>query len=193
MIKDTFDVDKKEYLEALYKPDNSKKGNVDKEIAFLIDKINSSDKYYTTSSCAGRISIIKIPDSLRKDEADWLFVSHQPITYEELKIDKIDWPKEAVWFRYESAILHVACRTIEDAQEFVNVAKFSGFKRSGIMATKKRIIIEVTSTEHMDTIIARNNELIASESYLKILVEEADKKMARNRKKTEKLFKELIV
>jgi len=42
----------------LSRDDFSKKGSVDKKIIPLIDKINSKDEYYTTSSCSGRIMLM---------------------------------------------------------------------------------------------------------------------------------------
>ena len=174
-------------MSKLYKPDNSKQGNVDKEIAYLIDKINDSDKYYTTSSCAGRIVLIMIPKSGRKDEAEWVFKSHNLVEFENLPLDKF--PEEPVWFRQESAIFHVCCKTIEDAQSIVNKAKTAGFKRSGIMATTKRIMVELTSTESIDVPITRKGELLVNEDYIKILINEANKKLKRSRDKVDKFFK----
>lgn len=182
-----FDKDKKEYLSALYKPDFSKKGNVDREIAYLLDKINSLPNYYTTSSCAGRIVLIKIPKRVnRKDEAEWLFTSHKKVKFEDLPLNKF--PKETVWFRQESAILHICARSIDTAQELVNNAKFVGFKRTGIMATKKRIMVEMTSTEHMDVPIAMNGKLIVDKDYIKLLVVEANRKLMRSRAKAKKFY-----
>ena len=43
----------------LKKLDKSSKGDWDEKIISLCDKINSNDNYYTTSSCSGRIIIMK--------------------------------------------------------------------------------------------------------------------------------------
>jgi len=58
----TFQKHKKDFLN---KKDKSKKGSIDGEIKKLVDKINSLENYYTTSSCSGRILIAKIPDSIK--------------------------------------------------------------------------------------------------------------------------------
>ena len=189
----TFESDKKKYLAELYKPDKSKKGNVDVEITHVIDAINKKENFYTTSSCAGRISIIKIPKSGRKDEAEWFFVSHAEIKFDELKdaLKKVSETKEAVWFREEAPILHICARTIEDAQKITNIAKQSGFKRSGIMSTKKRFMVEMTSTEFLDTIIAKEGNVIVTEDYIKILAAESNKKLRRARQKLERFFEGL--
>lgn len=188
----TFEREKQGYLDELYKPDRSKKGGVDMEIAHIINLINEHKDWYTTSSCAGRIDLLRVPDSGRKDQAEWLFVSHSEVKFEELQLGlmriKNENIKEQVWFRQEAPIFHIATRTIKDAQNIVDAAKFAGFKRSGIMATNKRIMVELTSTEFMDTIISRDGEILVSDEYIKILVEEANKKLKRARGKAEKLF-----
>jgi len=75
----TFIHDKKTFLE---KADKSKKGEVDEQINDLVNKINSNPNYYTTSSCAGRIVLITKVGN--KYEAEWLFSSHNKISYDEL-------------------------------------------------------------------------------------------------------------
>ncbi|MBR9690434.1 hypothetical protein GOV08_01995 [Candidatus Woesearchaeota archaeon] len=185
----TFENDKKKYLAALYKPDNSKKGNVDLQIKELIDKINSKNNYYTTSSCAGRIVLIMIPKSGRKDHAKWLFTTHDKVSPKDLPLD--DFPQDTVWFRQEGAVLHVCCKTVSAAQILVNKAKTAGFKRSGIMATKKRVMIEISSTESIDAPISKDGRLLVDKNYINILVNEANKKLKRNGEKAKKFLESL--
>ena len=88
--------------------DLSPKGTVDKGIRHLIDEINSTDGFVTTSSCAGRVSVFlegrKAPiaaDAVTDTDGDertssqvagvggkgaggaWLFVSHDPVPDED--------------------------------------------------------------------------------------------------------------
>src|SRR3972149_12258512 len=100
----------------LSRPDFSKKGSIDRPIERLVKKINSSDNYYTTSSCSGRIMVLA--EGKKKNEAQWLFVSHEKVS--SLKLKNI--PKEKLWLKFEPMILHVACRTLEDAQNIVDKA-----------------------------------------------------------------------
>ncbi|MBR9703233.1 hypothetical protein GOV10_04295, partial [Candidatus Woesearchaeota archaeon] len=71
MIATSFDSDKKRYIEKLGSPDNSKKGNVDEAMWPLLNSINANEGYYTTSSCAGRISLIIEPESGKKFDTNW--------------------------------------------------------------------------------------------------------------------------
>lgn len=182
---DKFHREKKIFLSKI---DKSKKGQIDKEIFFLVNKINSFQNYYTTSSCAGRIIILKIPKSERKNETKKLFISHRKVNFSEIKKVLKNIPKEKLWFRYEPAIFHISCRTIDDAQKIINAARSVGFKKSGIQATRKKISVEVSSSDIIDTIIATNGNLVVDDSYLKILIDEANKKMKRNKKKLKKFY-----
>lgn len=174
---------------ALSKIDKSKKGRIDKEIKPLINLINKSRNYYTTSSCSGRIVLIKQAEGYKKNEAEWLFVSHSPVKFSQIKnaLKKIEnYPKEDIWLREESIIMHIACRTLKDAEILLNKIKPLGFKRSGI-ASAKKIILEIMATENMDAIIAKKGKLLVNDAYLRILTEEANKKLKRTQNKIKRV------
>ena len=50
-------------------------------------------------------------------------------------------------------------------------------------------MIEVASTEILDTIVAKNKELLINYDYLKVLIQEANKKIEQNNKKIKKFEK----
>lgn len=184
----TFELEKKKQLGM---KDNSNIGEWDSKIKKLCEKINKNDKYYTTSSCAGRVVLIKYAE--KKQEGLFLFRTHLKIKFEQLKqeLNKVsrDNKKDLIYFRQEPCILHVVCKTLEDAQVLLDKAKLAGWKNSGIMASSKRIVLEMRSTEHIELPIILNGEIIVDDSYLKILVEEANKKLERTWGKIEKLEK----
>lgn len=172
----------------LAKKDKSKKGSIDEKIIKLCEKINSKPQYFTTSSCAGRIILIK--DSKEKKENLILFSSHEKISFDELKRE-LEKAKEYknVNFKQEPCILHVVCKTIKDAEELVKKAIFAGWKKSGIKATKKRIICELLSTENIEMPIIRGGKILVEDSFIKLLCKEANEKLKRTWKKIEKLEK----
>ena len=180
----------KEKADFLSKKDKSRKGSIDLKIKKLVEKINYSNNYFTTSSCAGRILILTQPKSNKKSEVQYLFCSHLKITYNQLKkilyLKKL--PKDDIWFRVESAILHVACKDAEGALKLLKAAREVGFRRSGIISLgKNRATIELVSTEKIDAIIAKNKKLLVNGDYLKILIKEGNKKLERAWEKIEKL------
>src|SRR3989344_3293664 len=80
MSKDNFAQRKKEVLS---KKDKSSKKSWDENILKLCEKINSKDDYYTTSSCSGRITLIK---NVERDKRNVVLRSwHDLINLNELK------------------------------------------------------------------------------------------------------------
>jgi tRNA wybutosine-synthesizing protein 3 len=95
--------------------------------------------------------------------------------------------KGELWFRQEAMILHICCRTVEAANLILNIARRQGFKRSGIMAMNRRIIVEILSQEKVDTIIGIDGKIAVDDSYLKLLIRIANSKLEINKKKIKKI------
>ena len=121
---------KQQKTRQLSKIDKSSIGEWDSKIKGLCEGINKNPKYYTTSSCAGRILLIKGVDKKVRDV--FLFRTHKKTNFNELKkaLKKIDYNK-LVEFQLSTCILHVACADLISAQGLVNKAKLSGWKHSG--------------------------------------------------------------
>jgi len=115
---------------------------------------------------------------------------HKKADFKELKSSLKTIPKQELWFRQEPLILHICCKTINDAKKLLNIAR-TIFKRAGIITLNKKIIIEIIGTEFIHTIMARNKRLLVNDSYLKELVNEANKKLKTNKNKINK-FNRLI-
>lgn len=185
-----FEETKKRQLEKI---DLSNEGSWDVKIAPLCNKINKMKNYYTTSSCAGRIVLLK--GEIEKLPDKFLFKSHKKVSLNELMkaieaiIDK--GYMGLVEFKQSPSILHVAARTLEDAQNIVDKAKFCGWKHSGIMSTKKRFMVELHSTEHIDFPIIDNGKVLVGVDMLKISLEQANMRLVRVWAKIEKLKKML--
>ena len=169
----------------LDKKDKSPIGRIDERIKELLDIINKNPNYYTTSSCSGRIVLI---DGEKKGESTWRFVSHENVSYDEVKSNL---KGLNVWFRCEPMILHIASKDLSSAFKLVNLARNLGFRRSGIQS-KNKLIIEISSSEILDTILIKNGVLLIDDNYLSVLVDEANKKLRKTWDKIEKL-KNLMV
>ena len=183
----------KEKNEFLTKKDKSKKGSIDIKIKNLVNKINSLEDFYTTSSCSGRFLLFSLPSSNKKNQVQYLFCSHKKIKYNEIiKIIDKKLPKEDVWLQIQPAILHIACKNLGQATKFLNTARDIGFRRSGIISiTKNKIFLELISTENIEAIISKNGKLVIEENYFKILIKEGNKKLERTWKKIDKLHSKL--
>jgi len=189
----SFDLDKKN---ALSKLDKSKKGSVDEKILPLVELLNSKSGYYTTSTCSGRILLISFPEENRKYNVKWEYLSHVEVDFDVVKdnlnkiIDKFkeESIESGVWFKQESAIIHVCCRTLEDASKLLEASKHIGFKRSGISTMSNRIMLELVSTENMGVPVIKDGKKLVYDEYLKVLVDEANKKLKKTHEKIDRLI-----
>jgi len=185
-----FNLQKKLCLEKLHTFDKSRKGSIDKPIVELIEYINSLENYYTTSSCSGRIYLFTEAD--KKPDVKWLYVSHEKVNAKNIiEALKGKLPKQRIWLKQENLILHIACRTMDDANKILNIARNIGFRRSGIIADSNIIIVEICSTESVDVPVCEKGKLLVSKEYLKLLVKIANQKFIKGREKLERLEEEI--
>ena len=184
-----FDDQKATYLRELSSTakDRSKKGDVDEEAKPILDAINAHPDLYTTSSCAGRIDVFVEPESGKKHEGEWRFVTHDRAKTEDVLQALEEVPAETVWFRMEGAIVHVCCRSLDAAEAFLLACREAGWKHSGILTTGKRIIIEATTPERVDVPVAKDGESFVPEKFIGFLVKEANEKLVKTREKMERL------
>lgn len=180
------DIHMKKYRIAL------EKGEVDEPIIFLLDYINSLKDYFTTSSCAGRIVLMKIPKSGRKNEAEFLFKTHYEVNFDEIwkrLLEVYDKYEESIWFKQEPFILHISARNLDYGYKMLRIAQKAGLKHSGIfLISEERVMIEIQSTERIETIVSKNRKLLVDEEFFRILVNEANKKLMKTREKMKRFY-----
>ncbi len=175
---------------ALTKKDKSKKAKIDERIKPLLEVINKHPNFYTTSSCSGRIVLLATND-FRKPYSKWLFVSHEKTNLTQIKEALKEIPKETVWLRQEPPILHVCCRTLEEAIKLVNIARSVGFKRSGIQSLEKNAV-EIASVETLEIPIGENGKLIVTADQLGFFLKKANEKLENGWKRIKELKKKFI-
>ncbi|MBM3247260.1 hypothetical protein FJZ17_01815 [Candidatus Pacearchaeota archaeon] len=177
--------------DCLKKDDKSSIGLYDPAIQKLCDKINKNPNYYTLSSCSGRVVLIKNLD--KKQAGMFVFRSHSIVKLGEIKkaLANSEKNKENLLFKQETCILHVCCKTIEDAEVLLNKSREAGWKNSGIMSTSGRIVLELRSTEYLALPIMLAGKLLVDEDYLKILVIESNKRLKKTWDKIDSLEKSL--
>ncbi|MEM1577551.1 MAG: hypothetical protein QXM27_00840 [Candidatus Pacearchaeota archaeon] len=179
-----------EKKQALGKKDKSSKGKIDKKIKDLINLINSNPFLYTTSSCSGRILIMK--EKGKKERKVILKSWHDKIEVRDLVnfLKKIR-EKDIIYFKFEPFILHIISFDYDLAAKIVSLARNIGFKRSGFYYGKRRwAIIEIRGNDILAVPIYKNKILI-DEKNLEIIINETNKKIDRNYEKIKK-FKEKI-
>lgn len=178
------------------KKDKSKQGFIDKEIENLVNTINYTKDYYTTSSCAGRILVIFRPFTKNKSDVVWIFKSHEQSNVEEIfeKINeflKNNKNLGLISFKQEPMIIHIEAKDIQAAYEMLIVACEAGFKQRNIIGIKKRIVLEITNKKGIDFPIGKNSEILCNYEHLKWIIELGNKNILYNKKKIDK-FEEKI-
>jgi tRNA wybutosine-synthesizing protein 3 len=193
--------------------DKSPKGSLDAPIVELIDFINSHPHYVTTSSCSGRIALLRANNAGEgvraaqiqandEDEGEggdveskgvqWLLVEHATITYEQLweKLHSEDATSHQgqITFKHEPFIMHIQCCGLNEAKRLLQIALECGYRESGIVLGKKCMVHVRTTAYMLELPLACGGELMVSKDYLKYLVKLANEKFAQNQLRTDKFF-----
>ena len=185
MKQDNFFQRKKDVLSKI---DKSFKGSWDKKIIKLCEKINSLDNYYTTSSCSGRVVIMI--DQEKKERDLFLKVYHDKISFKDLKenLKKIDLT-DLIKFKQAPPIIHVVCENFVSVKDLLRKAQLSGWKKSGIISSGERFILELNSTEKLEFPIIRAKKILVDNEFLKIVLKKANDNLKKGWEKIEKLRK----
>ena len=178
-----FENDKKTFLEKL---DKSKKGSVDEKLVHLLSVINSKDNYYTTSSCSGRVYFWR--GTGRKNETEWLKVSHDLIDDNFFEMDK-RFETGIIWLRMEPMILHVCCKDLQTANNLLEKVR-TIFKKSCILSASNKIIVEIRGSEFIEMPFMKEGQKLfdGEASFLTQLV---NQKLQNTWKKTD-ILKDII-
>lgn len=164
---------------------------VDEGVSQVVDSINRIEGFYTSSSCAGRIVLLEIPQIGDKRHATFLGIWHRTIDQRELTAAATKATVGLLWLLAQAPILHVGAQNLELADKLIKTAVSCGFKNSAVKSTGKRIVIEICSTERLDAPIGRDGSLFCGEDYLSLLVEISNEVIIRSRQKLCRLTKKI--
>ena len=170
----------------LSKIDKSSKGDCDSKIFRLCEAINKLDSYYTTSSCAGRVVILI--DQNKKAPNLFKFVTHDLIDFDNFyKYLPKDQAKLDLKFKQEPCILHVACENLDDAKKLLRKAQVAGWKRSGIISSGDRLMLELNATDKLEFPLMQKGRILVSDEFLKVVIKKANENLKKSWDKIEKL------
>jgi len=162
--------------DVLNKKDKSHAGKWDKKIIPLCKKINKTENYYTTSSCSGRVLLMI--DQQKKGAGLFLRVEHKKISLKSLKKALEDFSgNQLIKFKSEPPIIHVVCKTLEDANSLLEKGFESGWKKSGIINLKRNIIVELHGTEKLEFPIFKEGKFLVNDNFLKLIVKKSNHKL----------------
>jgi tRNA wybutosine-synthesizing protein 3 len=187
---------KKEFLEA---KENAMKSlqeacveeKVDQGILPILNIINRIEGFYTSSSCAGRIVLLEIPQIGDKKAATFLGIWHRTIEPEEVLSAATKATTGLLWLLAQAPILHMGAETVELADQMLKTAISCGFKNSALKSIGKKIILEICSTERLDAPIGRDGCLFCKDEYLSLLVEISNQIIKRSQEKIGRFTKKI--
>ncbi len=165
-----------------------KEGKADTPIIPLCRFLNETKNYYTSSSCSGRITLLKMEKDQTKKEASFHRRWHETVGFEEFwKAINEKTERKELWVKQEPFILHIGTNNIENAKKVLSIMKKAGVKRGGInLVQKDKILLEVTGTHNLTMPIKTENKMLLSREYLEIALEKANRKMEENGKRLKK-------
>ncbi len=171
--------------EALRKYEEAKiRGEVDEDIIPLLELINSSRDYYTTSSCSGRIVILQIPRIGDKINAKFLGKWHRKVGVDEIRETVKNYTQGYLFLLMQSSIIHVVASSLNAARSIIEIALESGFKYTCIKNIKEeKVMVEILSTENLHIPLGKNGELLVEEKELEFFIEMANEMLDRVKKK----------
>ncbi len=162
---------------------------VDMSLMPLLDLINNKKEFFTTSSCAGRIMVLELPELGDKLNARVLGKWHHIITEEVLRQALSKASKGMIWLYAQSPILHLAAASFEDANGLVKQAIAAGFKNSGMKTQGKQLFIEINSTERLDAPLGLNNCIYVTDEYISLIVTIANDIMEKSNEKLQRFIR----
>ena len=184
-----FNYFKKQTLQKLVQ--HIEQDKVDEKVQVILKLINSHDNYVTTSSCAGRIVLMQLPDVGDKKHAGFLGRWHDPVSFYEIEEAVSRYKRGQLWFIAQSPIFHVAARTTIDADRLLKIGISSSFKHSGYKTETPKVIVELCSTERMDVPLVKEDHRFLSNDFLEFLTGIGNELLIRSQKKLNRLEQNL--
>ena len=189
IIDEHFNDHKQQALQKLEKAVLEKQ--VDSRILSILQLLNDNNNYFTTSSCAGRIIVLQLPEIGDKKKAVFLGRWHRPVIEKEVISSFNLYKTGQMWLLAQPPIFHVGCKNLESANVLMKTGIRSGFKHSGIRSISGQIIIELQSTERMDMPIGYNGKQIIPNELIIFIIETANRAIMRAQKKLDQLEKHI--
>ena len=165
---------------------------VDEGVIEVLNAFNSHPDIFTTSSCAGRIQLIVLPDIGRKDSVELRKKWHRPVEFQEVKnvITNLDVPPNSiVILQGQSPIFHISCRTVELAQKFRGIVHSQGWKYSSLITgNEDKWVVEILSASRIDNLLFRDGVIDPpDDERLKFIIEESNKILIKAQSRLEAL------
>ena len=167
-------------------------GLVDEGVISVIKSFNSHPDIFTTSSCAGRIQLIILPDIGRKDSVQRRKTWHREVSTDDVEgaISEFDIPDNSiVILQAQSPIFHLSCRTMELAIKLRGIVHGQGWKYSSLITgNDEKWNVEILSANRIDNLLFRKGVISPPDKdRLSFIVEESNKILVKAQARLEAL------
>ena len=167
-------------------------GLVDEGVISVIKSFNSHPDIFTTSSCAGRIQLIILPDIGRKDSVQRRKTWHREVTIDDVEgaISELDIPDNSiVILQAQSPIFHLSCRTMELAIKLRGIVHGQGWKYSSLITgNDEKWNVEILSANRIDNLLFRKGVISPpGKDRLNFIIEESNKILVKAQARLEAL------
>ena len=167
-------------------------GLVDEGVISVIKSFNSHPDIFTTSSCAGRIQLIILPDIGRKDSVQRRKTWHREVTVDDVEgaISEFDIPDNSiVILQAQSPIFHLSCRTMELAIKLRGIVHGQGWKYSSLITgNDEKWNVEILSANRIDNLLFRKGVISPpGKNRLNFIIEESNKILVKAQARLEAL------
>ena len=163
-----FDTKKKIALEKLTIATKGKQ--VDIAVIPILSIINQLSNYYTTSSCAGRVTVISKATVRSKHSVIFLLKTHELPTLKEVRESLRQSLDGQIWFNLEPPVFHIGTRTLLDAKNIHRLSLEAGMGLSMIKTIARSIIVETRGTGRIEMPIGFEGVVVINDHHLKKIV-----------------------
>ena len=167
---------------------------VDVGVLDLINRINSYEQYYTTSSCAGRFVILTKGSFRGKYTSYFVYKTHfPPIDLHKVQ-DSLEKPFEGYsYINVEPPTFHIACKTLEDAISLHQLSIDSNIGYSMFKTIKKSIIVEIRGTGNLSIPIGFDGKLYVTDEYIERVVNLSNEILVDEQSRLKKFEQNLVL
>lgn len=170
-------------------------GRVDRDIQGLLERINSMETFYTTSSCSGRMVVIWSSSPRDKRSATVLGKWHSKPAFNEFAraiaraVDMCRRDGGYAWASYHPLALDIACSDYENASGLVSLLVNGGFKYACMRKSKHGFMILVRVGTKVDMpVCVEGVDLSSCEGYVIGLYKVLTRYMDESKRWLERLY-----
>ena len=202
----------------LEKLDLSLKGSIDAPIKELVTDINNIDVFCTTSSCSGRVTVVKEEykpsDALRQTDtisqqkmgiqeytdakskrkgSGWYLASHDPISSIDI-LQVLNEVEGCTKLKFEPFIMHIKCASLNAAYFLQKESIACGFRNTGITLGHqgRQVMLAVRGTLSLEVPLTDfTGKVMVSDDYVHYINNIVTDKFHENSRRTMKFHKSL--